>query len=92
MSLYLQVGQEGLLGGGASVPLAIVLDAKADADLVVEDESPYEAQDQLQVVVHNVTTACGGREGGREGNSMYYPVLSGCRCGYRVCPVCHNFE
>ena len=38
--------------------LPIVLDSEADANLVVEDECPNETQDQLQVIVDNITTAC----------------------------------
>ena len=54
---YLQICNESLFGSGTSFVLAIS-NAKAHGDLVVEDECPNEAEDELQVLIHDISTAC----------------------------------
>ena len=36
----------------------VISNAKAHGDLVVEDECPNEAEDELQVLIDDISTAC----------------------------------
>ena len=53
---YIDVVEQSLLRGGAS--LGLVIQAKPDGDLVVENQSPDETQDQLQVAINDIATPC----------------------------------
>ena len=55
---YIDVVHESLLGSGSS--LGLVVQSKANGDLVVEDEGPDQTQDELQVALDNVSTSCKG--------------------------------
>ncbi len=48
MDTYPHIVEEGLSGGGTLCLGSVgVIDLEANADLVVEDEGPYETEDQL---------------------------------------------
>ena len=50
--------QQGLFGRETTLLSPIIFNTKPHADLIVENESPDQTKDQLQVPTHNVTTAC----------------------------------
>lgn len=52
-----------MFGGRSTFSPVILVEAEANADLVVQDEGPDETKDQLEVPTHNVSTACMGEVG-----------------------------
>ena len=57
LSTYIEPVEQGLFGRGSV--LRLVLQAKANADLVVQDECPYQTKDQLQVTSNYISTTWG---------------------------------
>lgn len=60
MQSNLKPVEEGLFGSQTVFlpPRSIIIQTETNANLVVQDESPYQTQDQLDVPIHNVSTAC----------------------------------
>lgn len=61
---HIDVVEQGLFWRGS--PLRLVVQSKPNGDLVVEDQRPDKAEDQLQVPVDNISTPCRKHHRARE--------------------------